>query len=603
VLIVSTDPAHSLRDALGPRVPARLRAVELNAPRTFARWIARNRRAASDALEHGTWLDRDDIAAVLELPLPGIDELVGLIEIDRLAHAAPHAGRAAERTRERTLAYDIVVIDTAPTGHTLRLLTAPHIVTIVADLLDRLQDEHRAIRARLARIRRPETADLLIADVARQAAQVASHLRSRMQTCFHWVTLPEAMSIAETADALEALGRDRIHVPEIIVNQVLTDEGPCPVCDRRRLEQAEILREIGRTLGARRRVTIVPAQSAEPKGAKGLDAIATSLVRTGALATTLSRPAGRRRRHAANSLPPGVKTLTDPASLDAVRDARLIFVGGKGGVGKTTVAAALALSVARARPGERVLLLSTDPAHSLLDVFQGRVPSILSVVEIDAIAAFKARLKTFERLFDELTGLAGRAADLMELAPPGIDELFGMLTVFTARQQYDRIVVDTAPTGHALRLLETPDVALNWVHVLMRLLLKYREVVHAPEFASQLIDLAKGIGDLQTLFSDHRATRFLVVTRAAALPRLESARLLARLRRLRFATPAIIVNGMTLAPGRCRRCCRTAETERIELQALRRVAGHRGIIRTPLAAPAPRGLSAIDRWRRLWIAD
>ena len=603
MLIVSTDPAHSLRDALGPRVPARLRAVELNAPRTFARWIARNRRAASDALEHGTWLDRDDIAAVLELPLPGIDELVGLIEIDRLAHAAPHAGRAAERTRERTLAYDIVVIDTAPTGHTLRLLTAPHIVTIVADLLDRLQDEHRAIRARFARIRRPETADLLIADVARQAAQVASHLRSRMQTCFHWVTLPEAMSIAETADALEALGRDRIHVPEIIVNQVLTDEGPCPVCDRRRLEQAEILREIGRTLGARRRVTIVPAQSAEPKGAKGLDAIATSLVRTGALATTLSRPAGRRRRGAANSLPLGVKTLNDPASLDAVRDARLIFVGGKGGVGKTTVAAALALSVARARPRERVLLLSTDPAHSLLDVFQGRVPSILRVVEIDSTAAFRTRLKTFERLFDALTGPAGRAADLVELAPPGIDELFGMLTVFTARQQYDRIVVDTAPTGHALRLLETPDVARNWVHVLMRLLLKYREVVHAPEFASQLIDLAKGIGDLQTLFSDHRATRFLVVTRAAALPRLESARLLARLRRLRFATPAIIVNGMTLAPGRCRRCCRTAETERIELQALRRVAGHRGIIRTPLAAPAPRGLSAIDRWRRLWIAD
>src|SRR5262249_21794961 len=123
VLLVSTDPAHSLRDALGTRLPRGLRAVELDARKAFARWLDGHRAAAADVLEHGTWLDRDDIDALLELPLPGIDELVGLIEIDRIAR--PERSRGAR-------SYDLVVVDTAPTGHTLRLLGAPATVRALA---------------------------------------------------------------------------------------------------------------------------------------------------------------------------------------------------------------------------------------------------------------------------------------------------------------------------------------------------------------------------------------------------------------------------------------------------------------------------------------
>src|SRR5262249_58765373 len=113
VLLVSPDPAHSLGDALGarlsatPRTVARhLDAVELNAPRAFRRWLVANRRPLGEVIEHGTWLDREDVDALLDLSIPGIDELVGILEIERFA----------ERGTRR---YDLIVVDTPPTGHTL----------------------------------------------------------------------------------------------------------------------------------------------------------------------------------------------------------------------------------------------------------------------------------------------------------------------------------------------------------------------------------------------------------------------------------------------------------------------------------------------------
>jgi hypothetical protein len=110
---------------------------------------AENRRALGEILEHGTWLDSTDVDTLLDLSFPGLDELVGLMEIDRFARGGH---------------YDVIVVDTAPTGHTLRLLAAPETVGVVAGVLDALQDEHRVIRDQLARVTRgPEAADRLIA--------------------------------------------------------------------------------------------------------------------------------------------------------------------------------------------------------------------------------------------------------------------------------------------------------------------------------------------------------------------------------------------------------------------------------------------------------
>jgi arsenite-transporting ATPase len=167
------------------------------------------------------------------------------------------------------------------------------------------------------------------------------------------------------------------------------------------------------------------------------------------------------------------------------------------------------------------------------------------------------------------------------------------------------IVIDTAPTGHALRLLEMPDSAREWVQVLLRVLLKYRSLVRPGQLASELVKLSQSIRELQTLFRDAVHTRFVVVSRAAAVPRAETERLMARLRRLKLATPAVVVNAMTLAPGRCSRCRATAAAERKQLHALRRLCDGRSrecvIIQTPLSAPPPRGVRELEQWAGKWI--
>ena len=686
VLVVSTDPAHSLGDALGVKLGAkparvgrggRLHAAELDAPRAFSRWIDDHRAALGDALEHGTWLDRADVEALLDLSLPGIDELAGILEIARLARVERQD--RDDRKERRAARYDVIVVDTAPTGHTLRLLAAPRTVAAVADVLDTLQAEHRIIRQQLARVGRPEAADRLIALVAEQARGTGELLRDPERTTFCWVTLPERLSLAESEDGIAALDANGMRAAEIVLNRVLPQGDRCPVCDRRRAEERRVIVQIARRLGRGRRMRIIPADLREPRGVAVLAKIGKKLSTT---EDTEEKKVLNLRVPRVLRGGDGVLVMSSPKnertvaaeSLSGVRGAKLIFVGGKGGVGKTTVSAAAAVRLARAHPKRRVLLLSTDPAQSIADAFDTTSsaggsnvysrgpdppdigdtpkpirggPRNLFVRELDAARALAARRADLEEAVEEIASAfgagevatgSGGAAELMDLAPPGVDELFGVLEVFrltTPRgggrlrasgasaslaearsskraearapreSQYDVVIVDTAPTGHALRLLELPETAREWVQVLLRMLLKYKTLVRPGKLAAELVDVSKSIRELQALLRDPSHTRFLVVTRAAEVPRFETERLLTRLRRLKLAAPAVIVNAMTLAPRRCTRCRATAAAERRSLAALRRscLGRSRGcvIIQTPLSAPPPRGVRALNAWGGSWL--
>jgi arsenite-transporting ATPase len=626
VLVVSTDPAHSLGDALAvplARAPKRVRAgldaVELDAPRAFARWLAERRRSLGEILEHGTWLDREDVDALLDLSIPGVDELIGIIEIDRLAAGERRAHPARSRPRSskapRPLhSYDLVVVDTAPTGHTLRLLSAPETVGAVAEVLGALQEEHRLIREQLARVGRPERADRLIEDLAEQARKTASSLRDPDRTAFVWVTLPEDLSLTEAADGIAALERTGIRVGEVVVNRALPPAGPCALCDRRRVDERRVLALVRRRFGRGRTVRVVFAARREPRGVKALAA----LTRTRAEGEGF----GLRNEEAQASgrVPSILNSPPSALSLAPFIGASLLFFGGKGGVGKTTVAAAVALRLARAGRNRRVLLLSTDPAHSLGDVLRADVadteravgggPPNLMVRELDAARALANRRAQFETALEQIAETVGvqgaraaaSASELMNLAPPGIDELFGMLSVVDARAAYDVIVIDTAPTGHVLRLLEMPETAREWLQALLRVLLKYRSLVRPGRLAAELVGVSKSIRTLIALLRDPETTRFMVVTRAAELPRRETGRLLNRLKRLRLFVPALIVNARTLTPGACERCRAVARAERTELARLRRMCRRQcAIIQTPLSAPPPRGTKALHRWSGTWI--
>jgi arsenite-transporting ATPase len=611
VLAVSTDPAHSLGDALGMRLASRvstiragrgkLRALELDARQVLARWLAAHGRALGDIIEHGTWLDRHDIDALLRLAVPGIDELIGLVEIVRLAAIPPGV--------------DEVVVDTAPTGHTLRLLASPESVRSLVSVLEALQREHRIVREQLARVRRPEAADRLITELDHEASETHGLLRDQARTSIRWVMHAEELAAAETIGAFQALDALGVTIHEIIINRV-TPAGPaCPVCDRRRDAERNVIARM-RQAAPVRPIRLIQAELKEPRGVAGLRRISAALL--GPIRT--ARPA-RHQGHRSRAL---VSASPSPLPAAAVGGTRLLFCGGKGGVGKTTVAAAIALRLARDSPGKRVLLLSTDPAHSLGDVLAAPVsdlprsvagaPPNLSVRELDPSAALAARRARLEASLQALAEALGRAeiepivdrglTEVIDLAPPGIDELLGVLSIIEARQSFAAVVVDTAPTGHALRLLEMPAVAREWVQALLRVLLKYRRIVRPGPFAADLIELSRQVRRLQELLRDRDATRFIAVARAAELPRLETERLLARLRQLRVPTPIVIVNALTLNPGLCPRCRATRGAERRELARIGRLCReHRcAIIQAPLAVPPPRGVTELKRWGRAWIA-
>jgi arsenite-transporting ATPase len=163
--------------------------------------------------------------------------------------------------------------------------------------------------------------------------------------------------------------------------------------------------------------------------------------------------------------------------------------------------------------------------------------------------------------------------------------------------------VDTAPTGHTLRLLALPAVALDWTRALLAILLKYRALIRPGTLAEELVALSRELRRLERLLHDERVTRVLVVTRTGAVVRAETARLLARLRALRLGVAAVLVNGVTPdRVPRCRRCAREREGDRRELAVLRadRARGPAPVLWAPSVAPPPRGVPALARWGDTW---
>ena len=147
------------------------------------------------------------------------------------------------------------------------------------------------------------------------------------------------------------------------------------------------------------------------------------------------------------------------------------------------------------------------------------------------------------------------------------------------------MVVDTAPTGHALRLLQMPELALSWDHYLLSLLLKYREAMGLGDLAQELVALSRGLKRLEALLRDPARARFVAVTRAAELPRRETVRLLRSLKGLGIAVPAVVVNALPPGGSEIRRP---------------RGFGRCAIIRAPAEFPPPRGVARLAAWIRSW---
>jgi arsenite-transporting ATPase len=250
-------------------------------------------------------------------------------------------------------------------------------------------------------------------------------------------------------------------------------------------------------------------------------------------------------------------------------DLRLVIVGGKGGVGKTTFSSALGISLAETF---KTLVVSTDPAHSLSDSFEqpigDRIAPIdgvknLFAFELNAERAFREFMNTHDadlrRILDSSTYLDQSDIDMfMQLAMPGMDEVMGLKTVADLVEQnhYDKYIIDTAPTGHALRLLSMPDLLDAWVKVLAQLRWKYRKVVetfsgsYSPDSGDDLLlSLKKTVKRIEALLKDATRCEFLPIMIPTQMALAETERLVNSLWKYGVSVKRLAVNNVLTASG------------------------------------------------------
>lgn len=498
VHLLSTDPAHSLGDLFGRPLGGepvsgvcaeRLTVEELDAERVVQQRLAPLSPALRDLIDRGTYLDTEDADSLLDAALPGLDELGAALRIGAL-------GMQGRR----------LIVDTAPTGHTLRLLDVPRVLRSWAGAFQAMAEKADTVASALlrqsVRLDAEEELDRLIEEADRFTAVVG-------EAEFLVVTAPGAVVAAETDRLVREL-RDR----RLTVAATLAAARPGAVADL----YIPVLEDL-----------------------QGCDRVRDSW-------QAASAPVSRAR------LEDGAAVAAEPFpeigdDLPGALDRELLVFAGKGGVGKSTCAAALAVRLAREGP---VRLVSADPAGSLEDIFEGAVPAGLDVLQVDA-----------ERELDRLQGLYREEVEdvfhtvgldhaarmdrevvesLWDLAPPGVDELMAVSRLAADDPSAGRLVLDTAPTGHFLRLVAMPDLALEWVHRILRILLKYRAMGALDAPAEHLIRFAKRFRGLRERLTDSARTAIVAVTLDEPMVKAETRRLLDRVDQLQLPLGAVVVN-------------------------------------------------------------
>lgn len=299
----------------------------------------------------------------------------------------------------------------------------------------------------------------------------------------------------------------------------------------------------------------------------------------------------------------------------------ILFFGGKGGVGKTTLAAAYA--ILSAERGARTLLVSTDPAHSTGDVLErplGAEPREvlprLWAMEIDPeaeteryIADVKARVREVSapRLLAEVE----REIDVARVSP-GAEEaaLFDRFSELMQRAgtEYDRVVFDTAPTGHTLRLLSLPELMAAWIEGLLSRRRKlnalgrmWRNVAGAAAGGQRADDPVLEILErrrerfrrARALVRDRSRTAFAFVLTPERLPILETRKAVAALDKYGIPVGAVFINRVLPEHAAGEFLARRRERERAYLAEIEHVFAGHPLIRLPLFETDVQGIDAL----------
>lgn len=524
ILLLSTDPAHSLGDVLQMAVSNTAQTIEslpnlsvraLDAELLLKDFKAEYGEILERLVERGSFVAQGDLASVWELGWSGLDELMGILEIQRLL-------------RDRVV--DRIVVDMAPSGHTLALFNLMEFLEEFLSALELFQLKHRTMSEAFTGRYTPDKVDRFLESMRRDLTDGRQLLQDSARSACFVVAIAEWLSLLESQRLIKALEALKIPFGGVFLNQV-------------HAEREELVRKFQEIAEP---VLTFSQQSQEPIGIAALDRLITTHSEFISSAIPIAP---------SQSLPDFI-----------LEQRKLILVGGKGGVGKTTVAAALALNLAQQHPDRKIRVISIDPAHSLGDAFGtqlGHEPTEilpnLSAQEVDA----RTLLDRFreEYLWELADMMSGETQDeslqiaytpeawrkIMAQALPGIDEMLALLEVMELLESnaQDLIILDTAPTGHLLRFLEMPFVLTDWLTWIFKLWLKYQNVAGHTELMSRLRTLRLRIIKTHKQLQNAEHTEFIGVVQARSTIFAETERLVRSLEQLQVHQRFIVNNRAT----------------------------------------------------------
>lgn len=543
VLLLSTDPAHSIGDVLQVDVDCtavplvdcpNLQVQALNAKQLLVNFKAKYGHFLEQLVERGSFVEGEDLTLVWDLDWPGLDEIMGLLEIQSLLNQ-----NIADR----------IVVDMAPSGHTLNLLEIKDFLDIVLNSLELFQEKHRVISQTFQGKYQSDAVDDFLVEMKTDLNQGKRLLQDDAVTTCLVVSIAQPMSLVETQRLIESLTELSIPSGGVFVNQIVTHKDD----DLDIYSEQQFLLEQYRQSFRQLPKFIIPRQTLEPLGYELLDALIAQVRPL----DTVAQSESPIQIQWPNKVEPGFHDFIEQGR-------KLLLIGGKGGVGKTTVAAAIGWALADRYSGKSIRLISIDPAHSLGDVFgtklgheSSQITDNLSGQEIDAnLVLEQFRNDYLWELAEMVSGEKGEPGaikiaytpeawrQIVSQALPGIDELLSLMTVIDLleQEQHDLIILDMAPTGHLLRFLEMPSALSDWLAWIFKLWMKYQNVLGRVEFMGRLRGLRKQVVKAQNKLQDASHTEFIGVIRDQRAIVAEHVRLTASLQEMNIAQHYIVNN-------------------------------------------------------------
>jgi arsenite-transporting ATPase len=600
-LIVSTDPAHSLGDCLDIDLSSGLMTKLPNEQNLWALEvdIKEGLKGFQDLLnidpavlakqlnlpkEIFNMIDFEEIVNLFRNPPPGIDEVFALTKILEFVHP------------ESKHRFDRIIVDTAPTGHTLRLLQIPSFLSNSATKIlkvraqiDRMVNMFTSLfsgnKNNLESSKQVVEIFAKIETLQKNLQVLTLIMKDPEQTQFIIVTIPTFVAFQETQRLLSSLQRSSIGVSSIICNQLIRKDINEQYMQCRSEDQKIWI--------DRMKSFLVDSSSSSGKNNNPIEITEVPYV-----SNEITTYQGLKSFQ--NIVHPLENAQNSPRNPMSSR--KLTIFGGKGGVGKSTSSASWAVRLSEA--GFKTLLVSTDPAHSLSDVFrqsfqdtpvridkgnenQDETGGELYVLEIDpkkAVAEFKESATK-----DVLHGASSGADSnnnnnfLMDLLfdpndpPPGIDELAAISKVIAYFEdgyreagswnllKFDRIVLDTAPTGHTLRMLEIPEFMDNLFNTLRKTTSKLapfsgllgggglftppqtnssptQQKVQQDLLQAKLQQLQSRMKKFTDMIHNEKETEFAIVTIPTELAFRETQRLISSLHKQNVLVRRVVVN-------------------------------------------------------------